>query len=199
MLPSLRLLLFVWMTQTLKKMYSCFCVKFVIIVDARCYFSCHQGYLYIIRKLQWKLLVQFIRIFKLNIISLFNRGEIFCSKANFTSAPLFAFIIWLLQAFANMTLAVKRALCAVMVFAVVDKAGTIVMGDGEELDSWSVIVNGHVEIELPDGQVQELNLGDRYVSMDFLFWHNGQCFFSWLNCFLGTWTNIKVYLLSGGP
>ncbi|XP_076365591.1 rap guanine nucleotide exchange factor 2-like isoform X4 [Tachypleus tridentatus] len=67
-----------------------------------------------------------------------------------------------LPAFANMTLAVRRALCAVMVFAVVDKAGTIVMNDGEELDSWSVIVNGQVEIELPDGNIQELNLGDSF-------------------------------------
>ena len=33
-----------------------------------------------------------------------------------------------------------------MVFAVVEKAGTVVMTDGEELDSWSVIINGHVEI-----------------------------------------------------
>ena len=29
-----------------------------------------------------------------------------------------------------------------MVFAVVEKAGTTVMMDGEELDSWSVIING---------------------------------------------------------
>ena len=52
-----------------------------------------------------------------------------------------------LRAFANMTLSVRRALCRVMVFAVVEKAGTVVMNDGEELDSWSVIINGHVEID----------------------------------------------------
>ncbi len=34
-----------------------------------------------------------------------------------------------------------------MVFAVVEKAGTIVMNDGEELDSWSVIINGEVRID----------------------------------------------------
>lgn len=68
---------------------------------------------------------------------------------------------YLFQAFANMTLAIRRALCAVMVFAVVEKAGTIVMNDGEELDSWSVIVNGHVEVEQQGGRVEELHLGDR--------------------------------------
>ncbi|XP_022246938.1 rap guanine nucleotide exchange factor 6-like isoform X4 [Limulus polyphemus] len=67
-----------------------------------------------------------------------------------------------LPAFANMTLAVRRALCAVMVFAVVEKAGTVVMNDGEELDSWSVIVNGQVEVELPDGNIQELHFGDSF-------------------------------------
>ena len=36
---------------------------------------------------------------------------------------------------------------SVMVFAVVEKAGTIVMNDQEELDSWSVIINGEVRIE----------------------------------------------------
>lgn len=62
-----------------------------------------------------------------------------------------------------MTLSVRRELCAVMVFAVVEKAGTVVMNDGEELDSWSVIVNGQVEVELPDGTVRELAMGDRCV------------------------------------
>ena len=37
-------------------------------------------------------------------------------------------------------------MCSVMVFAVVDKAGTIVMNDREELDSWSVIINGAVRV-----------------------------------------------------
>ena len=66
-----------------------------------------------------------------------------------------------LRAFANMTLSVRRALCRVMVFAVVEKAGTIVMNDGEELDSWSVIINGHVEIDLGNGEARTLHLGDR--------------------------------------
>ena len=62
----------------------------------------------------------------------------------------------------NMTLAIRRALCAVMVFAVVEAAGTIVMNDGEELDSWSVILNGHVEIQRPDATIEHLHMGDRY-------------------------------------
>ncbi|XP_070544204.1 rap guanine nucleotide exchange factor 6-like [Ptychodera flava] len=67
-----------------------------------------------------------------------------------------------LPAFANMTLAVRRALCAVMVFAVVEKAGTVVMKDNEELDSWSVILNGHVEVVRPDSTIEHLHLGDSF-------------------------------------
>jgi Rap guanine nucleotide exchange factor 2 len=54
-----------------------------------------------------------------------------------------------LEAFADMTQAVRRKMCEKMVFAVVDKAGTVVMNDGEELDSWSVIINGAVRVEGP--------------------------------------------------
>ncbi|XP_072165122.1 rap guanine nucleotide exchange factor 2-like [Diadema setosum] len=67
-----------------------------------------------------------------------------------------------LPAFANVTMSVRRALCSVMVFAVVGKAGTVVMKDGEELDSWSVILNGHVEVTKPGGEVEELHLGDSF-------------------------------------
>lgn len=42
-----------------------------------------------------------------------------------------------LPAFANMTMSVRRELCAVMVFAVVERAGTIVLNDGEEVISYS--------------------------------------------------------------
>lgn len=38
-----------------------------------------------------------------------------------------------LPAFANMTMSVRRELCAVMVFAVVERAGTVVLNDGEEV------------------------------------------------------------------
>ncbi|TRY80967.1 hypothetical protein TCAL_12515 [Tigriopus californicus] len=55
-----------------------------------------------------------------------------------------------LEAFNNMTLATRRALCSVMVFAVVEKAGTVVMNHEEELDSWSVIINGEVRIDDPN-------------------------------------------------
>nr|XP_045621434.1 uncharacterized protein LOC123772381 isoform X4 [Procambarus clarkii] len=65
-----------------------------------------------------------------------------------------------LRAFSNMTLAVRKAMCQAMVFAVVEEAGTILMNHGEELDSWSVIINGHVEVTQPDGSVHELHLGD---------------------------------------
>ena len=68
-----------------------------------------------------------------------------------------------MQAFANMTMAIRRALCAVMVYAVVEKAGTVVMNDGEELDSWSVILNGHVQITYDDGSSTTLAMGDRLV------------------------------------
>ncbi|XP_066987229.1 uncharacterized protein PDZ-GEF isoform X4 [Macrobrachium rosenbergii] len=67
-----------------------------------------------------------------------------------------------LQAFSNMTLAVRRDMCQAMVFAVVEDAGTILMHQGEELDSWSVIINGHVEVTQPDGSVHELHLGDSF-------------------------------------
>ncbi|XP_060082252.1 rap guanine nucleotide exchange factor 6-like isoform X3 [Ylistrum balloti] len=64
------------------------------------------------------------------------------------------------RAFANMTLPIRRALCSVMVFAVVEKQGQIVMNHGEELDSWSVILNGQVEIDFPNGAVEFLHMGD---------------------------------------
>jgi len=80
-----------------------------------------------------------------------------------------------LKAFTNITLAVRRALCSVMVFAVVDKAGTVVMSDGEELDSWSVLINGAVEIEHANGSHEELQMGDSFgilPTMDKLY-HRG--------------------------
>ena len=66
-----------------------------------------------------------------------------------------------LQAFANMTLPTRRALCAVMMLAVIEHKGTIVMKDKEELDSWSVILNGQVEILKEDGSAEFLYMGDR--------------------------------------
>lgn len=51
--------------------------------------------------------------------------------------------------------------CFLQVFAVVEKAGTVVMNDGEELDSWSVLINGHVEVEHANGHIEHLQMGDR--------------------------------------
>ncbi|XP_043917992.1 rap guanine nucleotide exchange factor 2 isoform X3 [Protopterus annectens] len=67
-----------------------------------------------------------------------------------------------LPAFANMTMSVRRELCAVMVFAVVEQASTIVLKDGEELDSWSVILNGSVEVTYPDGRTEILCMGNSF-------------------------------------
>ncbi|CAL4156065.1 unnamed protein product, partial [Meganyctiphanes norvegica] len=66
-----------------------------------------------------------------------------------------------LRSFSNMTLSVRRAMCQAMVFAVVEEAGTILMNDGEELDSWSVIINGHVEVVCGTDR-HELHLGDSF-------------------------------------
>ena len=60
-------------------------------------------------------------------------------------------VVFRLEAFKHFTMGVRRALCAVMVFAVVEKAGTVVMNDNEELDSWSVIINGEVQINTAAG------------------------------------------------
>ncbi|KAL9979326.1 hypothetical protein ACROYT_G016974 [Oculina patagonica] len=67
-----------------------------------------------------------------------------------------------LPAFANMTMNVRQELCAVMVFAVVDKAGSVVMENEEELDSWCVILNGSVEILVPGEEPLTLHLGDSF-------------------------------------
>lgn len=48
-----------------------------------------------------------------------------------------------------------------MVYAVVERAGTVVMNDGEELDSWSVILNGQVQITYDDSTTKTLSMGDR--------------------------------------
>ncbi|BFZ03443.1 hypothetical protein BsWGS_06482 [Bradybaena similaris] len=67
-----------------------------------------------------------------------------------------------LKAFSNMTEHTRRLLCEVIVFAIVPKEGTIVMKDGEELDSWSVILNGEVEITRPNGFKERLQMGDSF-------------------------------------
>jgi len=66
-----------------------------------------------------------------------------------------------LQAFSNLTMTTRHALCGAMIFATVEKADTIVMNDGEELDSWCVILNGQVEVTRRNGTIELLQLGDR--------------------------------------
>ena len=80
-----------------------------------------------------------------------------------------------LKAFTNMTLTVRRALCSVLVFAVVEKAGTVVMNDGEELDSWSVLINGIVEVEHPGGATDQIQYGDAFGILPTMekSYHNG--------------------------
>ncbi|XP_060720508.1 rap guanine nucleotide exchange factor 2 isoform X4 [Tachysurus vachellii] len=67
-----------------------------------------------------------------------------------------------LPAFSSLSVSVRRALCAVMVFAVVERAGTIVLNHGEELDSWSVILNGAVEVIYPDDQCETVGMGGSF-------------------------------------
>ena len=58
-----------------------------------------------------------------------------------------------------------------MVFAVVEKAGTVVMNDGEELDSWSVIINGEVRIDVtPPTQGQSTKSAQQQQCPRFLRW-----------------------------
>ncbi|KAJ7426954.1 Rap guanine nucleotide exchange factor 6 [Willisornis vidua] len=67
-----------------------------------------------------------------------------------------------LPAFANMTMSVRRELCSVMIFEVVEQAGAIILEDGQELDSWYVILNGTVEINYPDGKSESLCMGNSF-------------------------------------
>jgi len=67
-----------------------------------------------------------------------------------------------LPAFNKVTQNVRREMCAVMVFAVVEKAGTDVMIDGEEMDSWSVILNGSVEVIQKGRAPITKHLGDSF-------------------------------------
>ncbi|XP_041443952.1 rap guanine nucleotide exchange factor 6 isoform X11 [Xenopus laevis] len=67
-----------------------------------------------------------------------------------------------LPAFVNMTMSVRRKLCSVMIFEVVEQAGAIIIEDGQELDSWYVILNGTVEISHTDGKVENLCMGNSF-------------------------------------
>ncbi|CAH8574133.1 unnamed protein product [Heterobilharzia americana] len=67
-----------------------------------------------------------------------------------------------LPAFSNLTKATCRSLCFVMVLAIVREAGQIVLNDNEKLDTWSVVLNGTVEVIEPDGTIRELTRGDAF-------------------------------------
>ncbi|XP_008288970.1 rap guanine nucleotide exchange factor 6 isoform X5 [Stegastes partitus] len=67
-----------------------------------------------------------------------------------------------LPAFANMTMSVRRDLCSVMVFEVVEQAGTVILHDKQELDLWYVILNGAVEISHPEGRMESLCMGNSF-------------------------------------
>ncbi|CAH8603049.1 unnamed protein product [Heterobilharzia americana] len=49
-----------------------------------------------------------------------------------------------------------------MVLAIVREAGQIVLNDNEKLDTWSVVLNGTVEVIEPDGTIRELTRGDAF-------------------------------------
>ncbi|XP_036443877.1 LOW QUALITY PROTEIN: rap guanine nucleotide exchange factor 6-like [Colossoma macropomum] len=67
-----------------------------------------------------------------------------------------------LPAFANMTMLVRRELCTVMVFEVVEQAATVILQDKQELDQWYVILNGAVEISHEDGRTEILCMGNSF-------------------------------------
>lgn len=49
-----------------------------------------------------------------------------------------------------------------MRIAVIDAMNTVIMTDGEEIDSWSIVLNGEVETTHPDGSVKVLKQGERF-------------------------------------
>ncbi|KAJ8408764.1 hypothetical protein AAFF_G00245820 [Aldrovandia affinis] len=67
-----------------------------------------------------------------------------------------------LPAFANMTMSVRRELCTVMIFEVVEQAETVILRDGQELDLWYVILNGCVEMSHADGRPETLCMGNSF-------------------------------------
>uniref|UniRef100_A0AAQ4PWU4 Rap guanine nucleotide exchange factor (GEF) 6 n=1 Tax=Gasterosteus aculeatus aculeatus TaxID=481459 RepID=A0AAQ4PWU4_GASAC len=67
-----------------------------------------------------------------------------------------------LPAFANMTMSVRRDLCGVMVFEVVEQAGTVILHDKQELDLWYVILNGAVEISHQEPRAETLCMGNSF-------------------------------------
>ncbi|XP_039519608.1 rap guanine nucleotide exchange factor 6 isoform X1 [Pimephales promelas] len=67
-----------------------------------------------------------------------------------------------LPAFANMTMSVRRELCRVMMFEVVELEGTVILQDKQELNTWYVILNGCVEISYGEGRAEMLCMGNSF-------------------------------------
>lgn len=65
-----------------------------------------------------------------------------------------------LHAFANMTLSIREALCKVMVLRVIDDAGTVICNENQTLDSWTVVIQGLIEIVESDKPPALLTVGD---------------------------------------
>uniref|UniRef100_A0A8C1XT57 Rap guanine nucleotide exchange factor (GEF) 6 n=1 Tax=Cyprinus carpio TaxID=7962 RepID=A0A8C1XT57_CYPCA len=83
-----------------------------------------------------------------------------------------------LPAFANMTMSVRRELCRVMMFEVVEQEGTVILQDKQELDLWYVILNGAVEISYGDGRTEILCMGNSFgisPSLDRQFMNGDVC------------------------
>ncbi|XP_046859606.1 rap guanine nucleotide exchange factor 6-like [Xenia sp. Carnegie-2017] len=80
-----------------------------------------------------------------------------------------------LPAFSSMTTNVRRELCAVMLFAVVEHANVVVLNDGDQLDSWCVILNGSVEVLVPGEETVTLHLGQSFGVQPTLdqYYHKG--------------------------
>ena len=49
-----------------------------------------------------------------------------------------------------------------MVYVSVEQSGTIVMNEGEELDSWSVLLSGQVEITYASGESKRISVGESF-------------------------------------
>jgi hypothetical protein len=56
-----------------------------------------------------------------------------------------------------MTVTTRRAFCAVMEYRFIDKANTVLHNDGDVVDTWTVILHGLVERQLPDGSIEEIH------------------------------------------
>lgn len=67
-----------------------------------------------------------------------------------------------LPAFNNLTGPVRRELCRHMVYVSVEDKNQTVLGDGEELDSWAVLLSGKVELCHLDGRKELLEVGKSF-------------------------------------